>query len=104
MSKVKITFIQQDGVEVLCEAEVGTTLLEVAKQNNVSLMGACDGACACGTCHVYIDENYIDKLENPSEQENSVLDVVFGIQNNSRLACQVIVNEKMDGMKVIIPE
>ena len=100
----KITFIQADGEKKIVEAENGKTLLEVAKENDIALMGACDGACACGTCHVYIDEQTLSKIEKPKEDEENVLDIVFNVQQNSRLACQVVVSDEMDGAIITIPE
>ena len=100
----KITFIQKDGSKIEVNAEVGKTLLEVAEQNNIELIGACGGSCACGSCHVYIDEETLKKIEPAKEDEENVLDVVFNIQPNSRLACQVVVSEEMDGAIITIPE
>ena len=100
----KITFIQRDGKRIEVDAKIGQTLLEVAEQNNIELIGACGGSCACGSCHVYIDEETLKKIESPKEDEENVLDVVFNIQPNSRLACQVVVSEEMDGAIITIPE
>ena len=100
----KITFIQANGEKKTVDAENGKTLLEIAKENNINLTGACDGACACGTCHVYIDEQTLSKMKTPKEDEENVLDIVFNVQPNSRLACQVVVGDEMDGAVVTIPE
>ena len=100
---VKITFIQKNGTKVEVEANVGQTLLEVAEQNNIDLIGACGGSCACGSCHVYIDEETLKKIEPAKDDEENVLDVVFNLQSNSRLACQVVVSEVMDGAIITIP-
>lgn len=98
----KITFIQVNGEKKIVNAKNGKTLLEIAKENDIALMGACDGACACGTCHVLIDEQTLSKIEKPQENEENVLDIVFNVQPNSRLACQVVVSEKMDGAIITI--
>ena len=100
----KITFIQANGEKKTVDAENGKTLLEIAKENNINLTGACDGACACGTCHVYIDEQTLSKMKTPKEDGENVLDIVFNVQPNSRLACQVVVGDEMDGAVVTIPE
>lgn len=100
----KIIFIQKDGIQVEVDAKNGQTLLDVAKENNIDLMGACDGSCACGSCHVYIDEETLKKIEPPKDDEENVLDIVFDLQHNSRLACQVVVDEKMDGAIITIPK
>ena len=99
----KITFIQANGEKKIVNAENGKTLLDVAKENDINLTGACDGACACGTCHVYIDEQTLSKIEQPKEDEENVLDIVFNVQPNSRLACQVVVNDKIEGAIISIP-
>jgi ferredoxin len=80
------------------------TLLEVAHENGVELLGACDGACACGTCHVYIDQEHLALIERAGENEENVLDIVFGLQDNSRLACQVVVCKELDGAIIEIPD
>lgn len=99
----KITFIQKDNSEIEVEAEIGKTLLDIIKENNINLIGACDGACACGTCHVLIDEETLSKIEPAKEDEENILDIVFGIQHNSRLACQVIITEQMENAIITIP-
>ena len=101
---VAITFINTDGTEKKVSCKVGQTLLDVIKENNINVIGACDGACACGTCHVYIDENTLKKIEPASENEENVLDVVFNIKPNSRLACQIVITEEMNNATITIPE
>ena len=100
----KITFIQKNGLKKEIDATIGKTLLEVAKENDIDLMGACDGMCACGSCHVYIDEDTLKKINPPKEEEENVLDVVFNLQENSRLAGQIVVSEDIDGAVITIPE
>jgi len=100
----KLTFIDKNKNQISVQAENGKSILDIAKENNIDLMGACDGNCACGTCHVYIDEETLKKIEPATEDEENVLDIVFNLQQNSRLACQVIVNEKMEGAIITIPE
>ncbi len=100
---VTITFIKGD-VSKKVDAEVGKTLLQVAEENNIELVGACGGSCACGSCHVYIDEETLKKIEPAQEEEEDVLDIVFDLKPNSRLACQVVVSEAMDGAIITIPE
>ena len=65
-------------------------------------MGACEGACACGTCHIYVDEEHLSKIEKPSENEENVLDIVFNLQQNSRLACQVNTCKELDGAVITV--
>ena len=101
---VKITFIDKNKVKKDVDCNSGETLLEVIKNNNIDLIGACDGACACGTCHIYIDEETLKKIDPASENEENVLDVVFNVKPNSRLACQIVITEQMEGAIITIPE
>ena len=98
----KITFRTKTGDKVV-EATNGETLLEVASRTGVELFGGCGGAGVCGSCHVYIDPEFVDKLEEPSFEEQDLLDVVPNGKFNSRLACQVEVSDALDGLVVIIP-
>jgi len=102
MKKVKITFIVS-GTPNQLEVPVGTTILEAAHQNNISLEGACEGSLACSTCHVIIDEKYYHNLPSPSEDEEDMLDLAFGLTPTSRLGCQIIMNEELDGLVVHVP-
>lgn len=100
---IKLTFIQDDKkINVDVDENSKKTLLDIAKENDIPLMGACDGSCACGTCHIYIDEEHLQKIEKPLEEEENVLDIVFNVQSNSRLACQVVVCKELDGAEITI--
>ena len=98
----KIIFIK-DGVETVVDAQIGENLLEAANRSGVKLFGGCGGAGVCGTCHVYIDESYMNKINEAEGEELDLLDVLQNSKPNSRLGCQVIVSEDCDGMKVVIP-
>jgi 2Fe-2S ferredoxin len=100
---VKVIFIQKNGDSVAVEAQEGLSLLEVAHINNIDLDGNCGGAVACGTCHVIVDDAWINKITKPTEQEEDVLDIVFGLTTNSRLACQIFTSKETDGIIVTIP-
>ena len=99
----KITFIEPDGKEKIVEAEHGLSLLEVAHNNGIDLEGACEGSLACSTCHIVVEKSFFESLPEPSEEEEDMLDLAFGLTHTSRLGCQIIVDEKLDGMKVKIP-
>ena len=99
----KITFIEPDGKEKVVEAEHGLSLLEDAHNNGIDLEGACEGSLACSTCHIVVEKSFFDSLPEPSEEEEDMLDLAFGLTHTSRLGCQIIVDEKLDGMKVTIP-
>lgn len=99
---VKITFVT-DGKKKTVNARKGATLLDVTRDNNILLEGACEGSCACSTCHVIIDPKFYSKLEEPTEDEEDLLELAFGLSDTSRLGCQVHVTEAMEGMTVTIP-
>src|SRR6202163_1286686 len=97
----KITFIAASGVSHAVEAEVGATVMEAAIRNGVpGIEAECGGACACSTCHVYIDEAWRDKVGTPSPMEEDMLDFAFAVQPNSRLSCQIKVSDDLDGLVV----
>ncbi|MFL2678826.1 MAG: ferredoxin family 2Fe-2S iron-sulfur cluster binding protein [Alphaproteobacteria bacterium] len=99
----KIIFIEPDGKEKEVEAQNGLSLLEVAHNNGISLEGACEGSLACSTCHVIVDKEYFESLPEPSEEEEDMLDLAFGLTHTSRLGCQIIINDTLNGMKVKVP-
>lgn len=99
----KMTFVSPEGVEKLVDAPVGISVLEIAHKNNVSLEGACEGSLACSTCHVIIDQAWFDKLDEATENEEDMLDLAFGLTRTSRLGCQIIMSEELDGLKVTLP-
>ncbi len=96
---VKITFIDAEGSARTVEGEIGSTVMETAIKHGVpGIEAECGGACACSTCHVYIDEAWREKVGAPSPMEEDMLDFAFGIQPNSRLSCQIKVVEEFDGL------
>lgn len=102
---VKITYIQPDGSEQVVEGQEGATLMEVAKLNDVPGIDAeCGGACACATCHVYVDEAWRDKTGSPSQMEEDMLDFAFDVRETSRLSCQIKLTPELNGLVVRVPE
>ena len=105
-NKVKVTFI--DGKKKLtkvCEAQLGQTLLNVALANTMDIEAACDGTCACSTCHVYVDEEHFEKLpDKASEDEEDMLDLALDRRHNSRLCCQLVITKEFDGATLSLPE
>ena len=86
------------------EAKVGETMLQTAQRNDIDLEGACEGVCACSTCHIiFTDDDIYDSLEEASEEEEDMLDMAFGLTTTSRLGCQVTITKDMDGMTVRLP-
>jgi 2Fe-2S ferredoxin len=99
----KMTFIERDGSRKEVEAPVGLSLLEIAHRNSVDLEGACEGSLACSTCHVIVDPDDLDRLSDPTEDEEDMLDLAFGLTATSRLGCQIIMTEELDGLTVSLP-
>nr|WP_174197618.1 ferredoxin family 2Fe-2S iron-sulfur cluster binding protein [Orientia tsutsugamushi] len=100
---VKVIFIINDAEEKIVDAQIGLSLLEVAHQNKIDLEGACEGSLACSTCHVIVDPSWYQKLPLPVEEEEDMLDLAFGLTNTSRLGCQIIITEELDGLIVKLP-
>tara|TARA_B100000029_G_scaffold5955_1_gene6462 strand:+ start:711 stop:1031 length:321 start_codon:yes stop_codon:yes gene_type:complete len=101
----KVTFIEFDKTEHTIDAENEMSLMEVAIQNGVPGIDAdCGGACACATCHVYIDSNWIDKTGTAEQMEQDMLDFAFDVTDQSRLSCQIKVSDDLDGLVVNLPE
>jgi 2Fe-2S ferredoxin len=99
----KITFITPKGENVQVEAPLGLSVLEVAHQNNIDLEGACEGSLACSTCHVIVDPEWYEALPEALEEEEDMLDLAFGLTRTSRLGCQIIITEELDGLTVTLP-
>lgn len=100
---IKVTFINADGDVQNVEAEAGQGLLEVAQAAGQPLEGTCEGQMACSTCHVIIDKEWFDKLPRAVEDEEDMLDLASGARRTSRLSCQIILAEELDGIVVHIP-
>jgi len=102
---VKITFIDSTGTARTVEGEVGATVMETAINHGVpGIEAECGGACACSTCHVYVDEVWREKVGEPSPMEADMLDFAYAVQPNSRLSCQIKVRDELDGLIVRTPE
>ena len=100
----KITYIEHDGTEHVIEVKTGLTVMEGAVKNNIPGIDAdCGGACACATCHVYVDEAWRDKTGSSSAMEESMLDFAEEVAPNSRLSCQIKVTDVLDGLVVRMP-
>jgi len=102
----RITFIQKDGTERVVEAEPGMTVMEAAVKNSIPGIAAeCGGACACATCHVWVDEKWLPKLTAPTHEELEMLDGAFHVDERSRLCCQIIMSPELDGLELeLAPE
>ena len=99
----KMIFIERDGAPREVEAPLGLSVLEIAHRNGVDIEGACEGSLACSTCHVIVDPEWYDLLKDASEDEEDMLDLAFGLTATSRLGCQIIMTEELDGLTVRLP-
>ncbi|MCL2430605.1 MAG: 2Fe-2S iron-sulfur cluster-binding protein [Alphaproteobacteria bacterium] len=101
----KITYIDADGASRTIEAEIGSTVMETAiKQGVPGIEAECGGACACATCHVYVEEAWLPIVGQPSPMEEDMLDFGYDVRSNSRLSCQIKVTPEIDGLVVRTPE
>ena len=101
----KITYIEHNGTEYAVDVKKGLSVMEGAVKHNVPGIDAdCGGACACATCHVYVDEAWREKVGEASAMEESMLDFAENVEPNSRLSCQIRVTEALDGLVVRMPE
>jgi 2Fe-2S ferredoxin len=99
----KMTFIERNGTPREVEAPLGLSVLEVAHKHEVDIEGACEGSLACSTCHVIVDAAWFPKLAKPTEDEEDMLDLAFGLEKTSRLGCQIVITEALDGLTVKLP-
>ena len=101
----KITYKDKDGNSKTIEVENGLSVMEGAIQNDIPGIDAdCGGGMACATCHVYVKEDWLDKLPTKEDGEEDMLDMAYEPSKNSRLSCQLIVSDELDGLEVTIPE
>lgn len=98
-----MVFVEPDGTRHEVEAPIGQSVLEIAHANDIDLEGACEGSLACATCHVIVDPAWAAKLPESTEEEEDMLDLAFGVQKTSRLGCQILMTEALDGLTVRIP-
>ncbi len=100
----KVTFILRDGNKLEIDAPEGLSILELARNHDIDIEGACEGSLACSTCHVIVDPEDFERLEEPTEDEEDMLDLAFGLTKTSRLGCQIILTEDLDGLTVTLPQ
>ena len=99
----KMTFVERDGTRREVEAPLGLSVLEIAHKHGVDIEGACEGSLACSTCHVIVDPEWYELLKSATEDEEDMLDLAFGLTQTSRLGCQIIMSEELDGLTVNLP-
>ena len=100
---LKVTFIDPRGTAIEAEGDAGDNLLKIGQAAGLPLEGTCEGQMACSTCHVIVAPEWFDKLSEPSEEEEDMLDFAAGARRTSRLSCQIDLTEALDGLTVSVP-
>ena len=100
---LKVTFVLQNGERRQFDVTAGDTLLEIAWRHDLDMEGACEGSMACSTCHVIVDKQWFDRLSPAGEDEEDMLDLAWGVAPISRLGCQIVVTDALDGLIVALP-
>ncbi|CAG8956658.1 hypothetical protein HYFRA_00012201 [Hymenoscyphus fraxineus] len=102
--EVYITFVKDGDEDFKVPCAVGDNILHIAQTHDVEMEGACEGSCACSTCHIIIeDEKMYDKIPEADDDENDMLDLAFGLKETSRLGCQIVMTRELDGLRVKLP-
>jgi len=99
-----ITFVKRDGSEETIEAAAGLSVMEIGRDNGIGIEGTCGGSLSCATCHVVVDEAWVEATGKPSLDEEDMLDLAFGLEETSRLGCQITLTDDLDGLKVRLPD
>lgn len=99
-----VVFVESDGERIVVPANDGDNILDVALENDIDIEGACEGTCCCSTCHVILSSKLYDTLEEPTEDEEDMLDLAPGVTDTSRLGCQVILTPAMNGAHFQLPD
>lgn len=99
---MNIVVTDMEGVDHTLECVEGWRVMEVIRDWGLPIKAECGGACSCATCHVYVDEDWLDRLHEPSDEEMDMLDGVSAFEDNSRLSCQIITAEDLDGLRVTL--
>jgi 2Fe-2S ferredoxin len=100
MAKLFVT--DREGAEHTLEGTSGWSVMEIIREHNLPIEAACGGCCACATCHVYVDEEWLGRLSEPSPDEGMMLDEAFQVRDNSRLSCQIKYSDALDGLRVTL--
>ena len=97
---MKIRVTDRDGNKHELEGDSNSTLMEILRDAGLDIEAACGGCCACATCHVYINDNWLQKISSKDDDEESMLDQAFDVRNTSRLSCQINLSEDLDGIEL----
>ena len=97
---MKISVTDRDGIKQILDADTNSTLMEIIRDEGIDIEAACGGCCACTTCHVYIDDEWLHKLDPIDDDEESMLDQAFDVKEQSKLSCQIQLNAELDGIEL----
>jgi 2Fe-2S ferredoxin len=100
----RITFITPGGERIDMDVQRGLSVMEIAREADLGIEGTCDGSLACATCHVVVDPEHAGRLKPASDEEEDMLDLAFGLKPTSRLGCQIVMSDDLDGLVVTIPK
>lgn len=100
---VNITYITKDGIKLPIKGKIGDNVLYLAHRHNIDMEGACEASLACTTCHVYVNDDYLDKLPEATEKEDDLLDMAPFLKENSRLGCQILLTKDLNGIELTLP-
>jgi len=99
---MNIVVKKNDGTARTLEALSGWRVMEIIRDHGLPIKAECGGACCCATCHVYVSPEWVDKLIPPNEEESALLEDMFGIEATSRLSCQILMSEALDGLTLTL--
>ena len=99
---MKIHAVDRQGKEYTLEGREGWSVMEILRDGGLDIAAECGGACACATCHVYVNDGWLEKLPPRSDGETDMLDMALAVEPNSRLSCQIVCSEALDGIKVTV--
>lgn len=101
--RVNIVYIRKDGKRTSVRGKVGDNVMYLAHRHAIEIEGACEASLACSTCHVYVKDEFFDRLPEATEKEEDMLDLAVFLKENSRLGCQIILTKEMEGLEVTLP-
>lgn len=101
---VRVTYIKKDGKRITVNGKVGDNALYLAHRHEIEMEGACEASLACTTCHVYVDDEHLEKLPESDEKEDDLLDMAPFLKENSRLGCQIVLTKDLDGIELRLPQ
>lgn len=101
----KVNYVLPDESRQVLDVPAGQTVMDGSVRANLpGIVAECGGSCSCATCHVYVDDEWLDAFDEPTDEERDLLELAEGVQDNSRLSCQLVISDQVDGVRVSVPE